>query len=126
MSTGINFEEELKEKREFAAITSGSVFKLPSYRVKKDVGLVRTGRDIDLPIVRGTRVNEEGQEVFSIEGTTHETLLSVMMQDLEEKNNIVKSSATEKAIEKMNEALVLLENRQRSRYIQGKLTKQEE
>lgn len=111
----MDIEEAIAEKREFQSHPDGSFYKLPSFKVIAGKGLEKTGKTIDLPMVRGTRITAEGKEVFSIQGTTVESLLAVVIYDLEEKGKILESHENWEAIKLVQLALGTLESRQRDR-----------
>lgn len=111
----MDIEEAIAEKREFQAHPEGSFYKLPSYKVITGKGLERTGKTIDLPLVRGSRITNKGKELFSIQGTTVETLLAIVLYDLEEKDKIMPSKENLEAVSLVKMALSTLETRQRDR-----------
>jgi len=116
-----NLELALKEKRVFESVKSGSVFRLPNYKVIKGQGIVKTGRHTLINIVRGTRIDDDGNEVFSVEGVTHETIISMMQEDLERKNEIFHDDTNAVVLEHLAAALAILEQRQRDRHERGVL-----
>jgi hypothetical protein len=119
----MNQEIEIKiaEKKSFEAVPSGSVFKIPTFKVIPNVGLEKQERTILLPIVRGSRY-VDNREYLPVEGTTHETLIAVIMQDLEQKNEILPCVENSRVLEHLQAALDIIEDRQRDRYSRNVLT----
>jgi hypothetical protein len=126
MNQETEINKMLAEKRSFEALKSGSVFKIPTYKVIAGKGLEKQERTILLPIVRGNRYDvQTGTEYFAVEGTTQETLIAVLLQDLESKNEILPSENTSLAIKHLQAALDLLEERQRDRFNRNVLATQQ-
>jgi hypothetical protein len=113
-------EDLLKDKRSFEALKTGNVYKLPIYKVVQNVGIQKTDRVLLVPFVRGSKIENEN-EVFSIDGILHESLLSMQIFDLEEKYNKIPSEHTAHAIRCLKNALEALEARTTVRAFDGTL-----
>ncbi len=107
-------EKHLHDKRTFEALATGSVYKIPTYKVVPNVGIEKTQHTILIPFVRGSKIQNEN-EMLPVTGVIHETLLAMILKDLGIKNEEFPNTYTEKAIEYIANALALLEDRQRDR-----------
>lgn len=101
------------DKRKFETIEKGTQYELPVWEVIDGVGIKETGTKHPIHFVRGSKLKEE--HVEKREGILHETLLSMMIEDLQYKNNLVPSRESSLAIGKLQEALFWMEERQRVR-----------
>lgn len=106
-------------KRGFLTIEEGTHYQIPTYKVVDGQGIVETGDMLDLKFVRGSKLGTE--DVEKREGTLHEHLMSVMINDLKFKNKLVPSKETAMQITKLEEALFWAEERQHSRDAAGVL-----
>lgn len=109
-----NVETLINEKRTFETIATGAVYRLPMYKVVPGVGIEKTGRTVLIPFVRASKIEGE-REIFPVEGVVHETLLSMMLYDLDLKNQEVPNDLTPQVIKHLEAARELLESRQRDR-----------
>jgi hypothetical protein len=114
----MDIQEQLKEKRTFEALPTGSVYKLPIYKVVQNVGIQKTDRKLLVPFVRGSKIENEN-EVFSIDGILHESLLAMQIFDLEHKYKSLPSEHTLQAISHLMKALEALEARAATRITEG-------
>jgi len=103
-----NVNLELKE--DFKIIIDGTSYELPTYDVEDGKGIIRTVEKIPLQFVRGSKLKDE--EVERVRGTLHEHLLSLMIHDLQFKNDLVPSREGALVITKLQEALGWLRQRQ--------------
>lgn len=102
---------EINLKEEFEVVEDGCVYSLPVYTVKEGKGIVQDEKDHQqIRFVRGSKLGSEKVEKRT--GTLHEHLLAAMIHDLKLKNSLVPSRDGEKTIEKMEEALHWLRQRQ--------------
>lgn len=100
-------------KRNFETIEQGTEYNLPIYKVTDGVGIELTGDFQTIKFVRGSKLKDE--EVEKREGTLHEHLLSMMIEDLKYKNTLVPSRESALVITKLEEARMWMEERQRVR-----------
>jgi hypothetical protein len=104
-------------KRNFETIEQGTEYTIPNYEVIDGQGIQLTGTTQTIKFVRGSKLKEE--EVEKREGTLHEHLLSMIIEDLKYKNNLVPSRESALVITKLEEARMWMEERQRSREASG-------
>lgn len=104
-------------KRAFKTVEQGTHYELPIYKVVDGKGIEETGETHAIKFVRGSKVKEE--EVEKREGTLHEHLLSVMIEDLKYKNGLVPSRETSLVITHLQEAQHWLEERESARTAAG-------
>jgi len=107
-------------KRAFTTIKAGHHYQVPFYRIARDYGIETTGEMLDIKIVKGSKVVDENREP-AVEGTVHEHILSVMIEDLKLKQAEHPCKETACAITHLQEALHWMEDRTRSRAAQGVL-----
>lgn len=107
-------EAQIKEKRVFETKIAGSIYRLPTYKIVPEQGIVRSGHSIIIPFVRGSRKVEQNEHP-PVEGIVHESLLSMQIYDLELKNKEFPNEFTPQVIKKLEEARDILENRTRER-----------
>lgn len=100
-------------KRIFKTLEQGTTYALPVWKVEDGVGIVEVGEDFLIKFVRGSKLKDE--DVEKREGILHETLLSMIIEDLKFKNSLVPSRESSVAITKLQEALMWMEERQRDR-----------
>lgn len=106
-------------KRAFQTVEQGTHYELPIYEVIDGQGIVETGETHPIKFVRGSKLKDE--EVEKREGTLHEHLLSVMIEDLKYKSSLVPSRETAIVITKLQEAQHWLEERTLAREAAGVL-----
>lgn len=106
-------------KRAFQTVEQGTHYELPIYEVVDGQGIVETGETHSIKFVRGSKLKDE--EVEKREGTLHEHLLSVMIEDLKYKSTLVPSRETSLAITHLQEAQHWLEERTNAREAAGVL-----
>ena len=109
-----------KTKRAFKTVILGHHYEVPEYEVKKDVGIVETGKTVPMYLVRGSKVTANNIEPMR-KGTLHEHYLTVMIEDLKFKDAEFPSKETACAITKLEEARMYLEEREKIREAQGVL-----
>lgn len=107
-------EQAIQDKRTFNAIATGAVYKLPKYKVVKNVGLQRAQGSVLVPFVRGSKIEGE-KEILPVEGIVHESLLSMMIYDIELKDKEFPSEVNPEVVKHLEAARELLENRQHER-----------
>lgn len=100
-------------KRGFKIVEIGTTYYLPEWEVIEGKGIEQTGNDISIQFVRGSKVREE--KVESKKGILHETLLSMMIEDLKYKSSLVPSREGSLALTKLQEALHWMEERKKDR-----------
>ncbi len=106
-------------KRAFQTVEQGTHYELPIYEVVDGQGIVETGETHSIKFVRGSKLKDE--EVEKREGTLHEHILSVMIEDLKYKSSLVPSRETAIVITKLQEAQHWLEERTLARDAAGVL-----
>ncbi len=109
-----SIDDLISEKRQVEALASGSVYKLPTYKVVPEKGIERTARKQMISFVRGSKVVGE-TEVVPVEGVVHEAVITMLIQDLNQKNEVNPDSHTIAAIQHLAAARDILEDRQRER-----------
>lgn len=115
MSTEKSIEDQIGEKRQFEALASGSVYKLPTYKIVPGKGIQKTGRTQFISFVRGSKIDGEN-EFPPVEGVVHETLLSMMLHDLNLKNQEVPNEYTPEVIKHLGAARDIMEQRIKDRH----------
>lgn len=108
-----------KTKRGYNTVEIGSHYQIPTYKVVEGLGIEPTGEMLDIKFVRGSKLGSDGVEPR--EGTLHEHLLSVMINDLKFKMSIMPSKETACQITHLEEALHWAEERESARAAQGVL-----
>src|ERR1700710_209769 len=106
-------------KRAFRTVEIGTHYQIPVYAVIDGKGIEETGDVLDLYFVRGSRIKDEPVE--KREGTLHEHLISVMINDLKYKASLVPSRETALAITNLEQAQHWLEERTLAREAEGVL-----
>jgi len=102
---------KLELKEDFDIIEDGVLYALPEYEVVDNKGIKRLEDQGQLiGFVRGSKLKDE--DVEKKVGTLHEHLLAMMIHDLKYKNELVPSKEGELIIEKLQEALGWLRQRQ--------------
>ena len=108
---------KLELKEDFIVAEEGTRYALPNYRIVEGKGLEKIKEDDPnfytdqyIEFVRGSKDKEDG--VDEKVGTLHEHLLAMMIHDLKYKNQLVPSREGELIIEKLQEALGWLRQRQ--------------
>jgi hypothetical protein len=96
-------------KRAFKTVEQGTEYEVPIYEVVDGKGIEETGESLTLKFVRGSKLKDE--DVEKREGTLHEHVLSVMIEDLKFKHTLVPSKETACAITHLQEAQHWLEER---------------
>ncbi len=108
---------EIDLKDDFETIKDSKGYLLPKYNVIDGKGIEKTGEKLKLEFVKGSRLGCENIE--KNDGILHETLLSVMIVDLKNKNKLVPSDETIAAINYLESALFQLYKRQINRAKDG-------
>lgn len=112
---------EIELKEDFKIIEDGFSYSLPVYDVT-DKGLQKvedTGEKNDpyqnqvINFLRGSKLGDE--DVEKKRGTLHEHIISVLIHDLKFKNQLVPARETSMTIEKLQEALHWMRDRQINR-----------
>lgn len=112
-------------KRAFKTVVPGAHYELPVYRIEEGKGIVETGAVQPINFVRGSKQAGDPktpqivQDHGPLEGTLHEHLISVMIEDLKMKNAEVPSREGAIVITKLEEARHWMEERQKSREAAG-------
>lgn len=106
-------------KRAFNTVEQGTHYQVPVYEVVDGKGIVETGQTLNLTFVRGSKLKDE--DVPKREGTLHEHVISVMIEDLKFKHALVPSKETACAITHLQEAQHWLEERVIAREAAGVL-----
>ena len=100
-------------KRNFTTVIQGTHYELPIWTVVDGKGIEQVQDVQTIKFVRGSKLKDE--DVEKVDGILHETLLSMMIEDLKFKNSLVPSRESATAITKLQEALHWMEERQRER-----------
>ncbi len=100
------------DKTSFNTIEKGCLYALPQYKVNQ-VGIQPTGEFVYIPFIRGSK--DPNEAVDRQEGILHETLLAMILADLEYKNKLVPSREGSLAITNVEQALLWLQRRQQKR-----------
>lgn len=103
----------------YETIEEGTTYQLPNYEVVDGKGIQLTGNHTQVQFVRGSKLREETVE--RKEGILHESLLSMMIEDLQFKYDIVPAEETERALLHLKSALDALNARAYKRKIAGTL-----
>jgi hypothetical protein len=106
-------------KLAFQTVEQGTHYEIPIYEVIDGQGIVETGETHPIKFVRGSKIKDE--DVPKREGTLHEHLLSVMIEDLKYKSTLVPSRETSLVIIHLQEAQHWLEERTLAREAAGVL-----
>ena len=112
-------------KRAFNTVIAGHHYELPIYRIEEGKGIVETGEVQHIQFVRGSKVAGDPktpqivQDHGPLEGTLHEHLISMMIEDLKLKNAEVPSREGALVITHLEIARNFMEERQRSREAAG-------
>lgn len=106
-------------KRAFNTVEQGTHYQVPVYEVVDGKGIVETGETLSLQFVRGSKLKDE--DVPKREGTLHEHVISVMIEDLKYKHALLPSKETACAITHLQEAQHWLEERVIAREAAGVL-----
>ncbi|WP_432328888.1 hypothetical protein ACRQ5D_10785 [Mucilaginibacter sp. P25] len=107
-------------KRAFTTIIPGHHYKVPVYKVAPNTGIQATGEMCNIIFVRGSKVIHENREP-ALEGTLHEHLITVMIEDLKLKHAEFPSKETACAITNLEQARQWMEEREKARAAQGVL-----
>lgn len=107
-------------KRAFNTVLAGHHYQVPQYKIVTGSGIEETGQTIDLTFVRGSKVEEENKTA-PMEGTLHEHLVSVMIEDLKLKHTEFPSKETAMAITNLEQARHWMEEREKAREAAGVL-----
>lgn len=67
-------------KRAFLTVEQGTIYEVPIYEVIDGKGIEETGAVMSIQFVRGSKLKDE--DVPKREGTLHEHIISVMIEDL--------------------------------------------
>jgi hypothetical protein len=106
-------------KRAFNTVEQGTHYEVPIYEVIDGKGIYETGAVMSIQFVRGSKLKDE--DVPKREGTLHEHIISVMIEDLKHKRDLVPSKETSCAITHLQEAQHWLEERVIAREAAGVL-----
>lgn len=106
-------------KRGFITHEKGTMYEVPCYTVVDGKGIEETDESVVINFVRGSKLKDE--EVEKRDGTLHEHILSVMIEDLKFKNSLVPSREGSLAITKLEEARMWMEERTKAREASGTL-----
>lgn len=97
---------------DFDIVEEGCEYKVPAFEVVENKGLNHVGFN-SIYFVRGSKLADE--QVEKKIGTTHESLLELMIHDLKYKNSLVPSRETALAITNLEQALGWMKRRQEVR-----------
>lgn len=100
------------EKRVFVTEEIGTKYQLPVWEVVEGKGIELTEATQEITFVRGST---DGYPAKKTPGVLHETLVSLLIKDLQYKNGMVPARETATAITKLQEALFWMEERSRDR-----------
>lgn len=112
-------------KRAFNTVVTGHCYELPIYKIVEGIGIKETGESLTIKFVRGSKKEADSntpnivKEHGPLEGTLHEHLLSVMIEDMKLKNGEVPSREGAIVITHLEIARSFMEERQRSREAAG-------
>ncbi len=109
--------KDISEPGAFKVVEEGTEYKIPAFAVEDGKGLVCVGFNT-IHFVRGSKLANE--KVEKRVGCTHESLLEMMIHDLQFKNNLVPSRETSQTITKLEEALLWQQRRGQNRAKEGK------
>jgi hypothetical protein len=107
-------------KRAFSTFLPYHSYSVPIYRIATVHGIEVTGEMLEIKFVRGSKVIDENREPAR-EGTLHEHLVTVMIEDLKLKHAEFPSKETACAITNLEQARHWMEERERARAAQGVL-----
>jgi hypothetical protein len=107
-------------KRAFRTVEQGHWYEIPNYKVVEGKGIEETGTVTTIGFVRGSKVSGENKSEPK-EGTLHEHLLSMMIEDLKFKYDEYPSEETKNALQHLKEAQRWLEERVLAREAAGVL-----
>lgn len=107
-------------KRAFRTVSQGHEYEIPNYKIEEGKGIVETGDILTIKFVRGSKVLGENK-TEPLEGTLHEHLISVMIEDLKFKHTEFPSNETAMVMIHLQEARHWLEERVRTREAAGVL-----
>ena len=102
----------MDKSKDFKTLELGSSYELPMYEVVPGVGLTKTDNTLIVNYVRGAK---DSENIKKQEGVINETLLGMILTDLEYKYSLVPSEQTKKVIEHLKQSLVLLSQRTKQR-----------
>lgn len=102
---------------EFEIIEEGTEYKIPAFEVVEGKGLNHVGFN-SIYFVRGSKLAEE--EVERKIGSTHESLMEMMIHDLKFKNSLVPCRETALTVTKLEEALLWQQRRGQNRAKENK------
>ena len=103
----------MSDKREFTVIKEGTTYSLPMYKIS-DQGLELVNQKSNLvTFVRGSK--DVHDNIERQDGVLHETIIAMLIHDLQYKNELVPSRETSLAITQLQTALFWLEERARIR-----------
>lgn len=104
---------------DFETTEQGAKYRLPKYRVVVDKGLERTGDYSEVAFVRGSVQPKAAVE--HRDGVLHETLLKMIIADLEFKSTLVQSDQAERMLLHLRIALDVMNARTYRRQLGGVL-----
>ena len=101
---------EIDLKNEFVTDEKGTTYRVPCYRVVDGKGIEKTEDEMVIRFVRGSKLKDE--DVEKREGTLHEHILSVLIEDMKYKNSLVPSRDGSIIIHHLEDAYLRMVNRQ--------------
>jgi hypothetical protein len=107
-------------KRAFTTLVSGHHYEVPVYQIEPGKGITPNGDYIAIQFVRGSKIENENR-VPALEGTLHEHLVTVMIEDLKVKHAEYPSKETAMAITNLEQARHWMEEREKARDAAGVL-----
>ena len=97
----------MDKSKDFKTLELGSSYELPMYEVVPGIGLTKTNNTLIVNYVRA----KDSENIKKQEGVINETLLGMILTDLEYKYSLVPSEQTKEVIEHLKQSLVLLSQR---------------
>jgi hypothetical protein len=107
-------------KRAFKTVIPAHHYQVPVYKIEPGKGIEPNGDMVDIHFVRGSKIIEENREP-AVNGTLHEHLVTVMIEDLKIKHAEYPSKETACAITNLEQARHWMEEREKVREAAGVL-----
>lgn len=101
----------------FDILEQGTRYRLPKYRVVDDKGIEATGDYTELAFIRGS--TDPGAGIAKSDGILHETLLAMVIADLEYKHSLVPADEGARMLDHLRSALDAMHARTYRRKIRG-------
>lgn len=108
-------------KRAFLTVQPGHLYEVPIYKVVEGIGIVEVNHGRQrISFVRGSKIEGENK-TEPLQGTLHEHLVTVMIEDLKFKHAEFPSKETACAITNLEQARHWMEEREKVRDAAGVL-----